>query len=308
MKTSEELSQQWNNCHGTGQILVDSSHPLRMFLNINNKGHKELLVPTPRDEKRFKSTAAIGVNNYKNQDNRYLAIELIQSSLETEYICLCNDLIESSRNYKSSTDSLKALFESFQKWYYLLADPRREILPEREIRGLIGEVQYILDELDSGMDEDTIIDAWKTHKDASRDFVFDATWSEIKTIEPSKDYVTISSLDQLEHDSLGRLIVYKLRRVGETDPCGLSLNNKIAEVRSRIGFQTEIIFNKKLLSKGYSWHEQYDNLLYTFDGRAVYQVDESFPCIQKSKLSAAIVRATYDIRISQIERWHIDGY
>lgn len=307
MKTYDELSQQWNNCHGKGQILVDSSHPLRMFLNINDKGNKELLVPTPRDEKRFKSTAAIGITNYKNQESRYLAIELIQSSLETEYICLCYDLIESSRNYNSSKESLKALFESFKKWYFLLSDPRREILPDREIRGLLGELQYIIDELNSGANEDIIIGAWRIHKDASRDFVFDSTWSEIKTIEPTKEYITISSLEQLDHDADGKLIIYRLESVEETNPLGVSLNQKVTEIRDRIGFQAETVFNQKLLSKGYSYHEQYDVLLYSFAGKSVYHVDETFPCILKDNLSPAIIRANYDIRISQIERWHIDG-
>lgn len=307
MKTYDELKQQWDSCHGQGQVLVDSTHPLRMFLNINGDGNKEILVPIKRPEKRFKSTAAIGIRNYENRDSKYLAIELLQPMLESEYVCLCYDLIESSRPYSSRAESLKALFEALKKWYYLLADPQREILPEREIRGLLGELQYMLSELDSGKDERAVIDAWKTHKDASRDFIFDDTWSEIKTIESTKDYITISSIDQLDHDTPGRLIVFKLDKTEETDPTGISLNSMVERVRNMIGFQAETELNQKLLSRGYSYNEQYDHLLFLFKGVNHYHVDNDFPCITRDMLSPAIIRADYDIRLNQIERWHIDG-
>ena len=307
MKTYDELKQQWNSCHGQGQVLVDAAHPLRMYLNINADGNKEILIPVKRPEKRFKSTAAIGIRNYENKDSKYLAIELLQPLLESEYVCLCYDLIESSRPYSSQVDSLKALFEALKKWYYLLADPQREILPEREIRGLLGELHYMLDELASGKDELSVIGAWKTHKDASRDFIFDDTWSEVKTIESTKDYITISSIDQLDHDTPGVLIVFKLDKTEETDPAGVSLNSMVESVRNMMGFQAETELNQKLLSKGYSYNEQYDHLLFLFKGVNHYHVDNDFPCISRDMLSPAVIRADYDIRLNQIERWLIDG-
>ena len=75
MKTYDELLQQWNGCKGKGQILLDATHPIRMYLNINEKKNKELLIPLRYNEKRFKSTVAIGITNYENRDSKYLAIE-----------------------------------------------------------------------------------------------------------------------------------------------------------------------------------------------------------------------------------------
>lgn len=307
MKTYDELKQQWNNCHGQGQVLVDSSHPLRMYLNINAAGNKEILIPVNRAEKRFKSTAAIGMTNYENRDCKYLAVELLQPGLESEYLCLCYDLIESSRPYSSKKESIKALFDALRKWYFLLADPKREILPEREIRGLLGELHHILDELAAGKDEQTVIGAWKIHKDASRDFIFDDTWSEIKTVESTKDYVTISSIEQLDHDSPGTLVVFNLDRTEETNPEGVSLNCMVKNVRDKLGFQAETELNQKLISRGYSYNEQYEQFLFLFKGVSRYNVDDDFPCISRNMLPTAIIRADYDIRLNQIERWRIDG-
>lgn len=307
MKTYDELRQQWNSCHGQGQVLVDASHPLRMFLNINAEGNKEILIPVTHPEKRLKSTAAIGIKNYENRESRFVAIELLQPALESEYVCLCFDLIESSRPFLSRPEALKALFEALKKWYYLLADSKRGILPEREIRGLLGELQYMLDELNDGKDEHAVINAWTIHKDASRDFIFDDSWCEVKTIESTKDYITISSIEQLDHDSLGQLVVFKLDRTDDYDPSGISLNALVEKVRDRVGFQAEAELNQKLISKGYSYNEQYDQIVFLLKNKYCYKVDDAFPCITKASLPAAIIRADYDIRLSMIERWRVNG-
>ena len=306
MKTFDELKQQWNSCHGQGQVLVDANHPLRMYLNINSKGNKEILIPITRWEKRFKSTAAIGISNYESKSNKYFAVELLQPQLEAEYVCLCFDLIESSRHCSSSSDARRVLFDSLKKWFYLLAESKHDILPENEIRGLLGELKYMLWEIDSGKEDITVIDAWKIHKDSSRDFIFDDTWSEVKTAESTKDYVTISSIEQLDHDSPGTLIVYKLDKTSETDPSGVSLNDMVELLRNKIGFQAESLLNQKLLSKGYVFNEQYDSILFLIKGCNHYKIDNSFPQIKRNALSSAILRAQYDLQLAQIERWRIN--
>ena len=307
MKTYDELILQWNSCAKGGQVLVDATHPLRMYLNVNKNGEKEILVPVKEREKRFKPTAAIGIDNYDTSAGMYFAIRLVDGALETEFVCLCYDLIESSRDFSSENASRRTLFDTLKKWYSLLAGPRRDILPEREIRGLFGELQYILDELDHGKDEQVLIDAWMTLKDASRDFIFDSTWSEIKTIEPSKDYITISSIEQLDHDCDGQLVVYRVERADVLDMGGATLNDMVEMVRGKLSFQSETVFNQKLLAKGYAYSSQYDDIVLNCKGREIYSVDSSFPRISKDMVDAAVIRATYDIRLNSISAWRTNG-
>lgn len=307
MKTYEELIQQWNSCVRGGQVLVDSTHPLRMFLNVNENAEKEILIPVKEREKRFKQTIAIGIANYDTSSGKYFAIRLLLPELETEFVCLCFDLIESSRNCTTENAARKVVFDTLKKWYSLLADSRREILPEREIRGLFGELQYMVDELGRGVEDQTLVDGWTIHKDASRDFIFESSWSEIKTIEPTKDYVTISSIEQLDHDCDGRLIVYRAEKTELMGMGGESLNDKVEEVRNKLGFQAELMFNQKLLAKGYAYNSLYDDILLVCKGKEVYIVDESFPRISKDMIHDSIVRATYDIRLNSINNWRSNG-
>ncbi len=305
MKTCDELLKQWNKCTGEGQILLDHSHPLRMFLNINALGNRELLIPVEKNENRFESTYAIGVENYQNKDIRFFAIELLRPELEKEYLSLCFDLVESSRECRTEKDARSVVFQTFKKWYALLSKRPLEILPVNEIKGLIGEIQYIVDRIKGGLDDWVVIDAWKIHKDASRDFVFDENWAEIKTIESSKNYITISSLDQLDNDIVGRLVIYRLNM--SSDSGSFDLNEKVSELKTQIGPRAEAELNRKLLAKGYSYNDEYCKYRFLFDGRSDYKVDEQFPKIRRTDVSGEIINAKYDLDIGGIERWKIDG-
>lgn len=305
MKTYDELIIRWDACRG-GQILVDRQHPIKnMYLNINSKGNRELLIPVSRPIKKFQSTEAIGISNYKNQDTYFFAIELLVDALVKEYACLCFELIQSSKNSSSHEEAISTLFTTFRKWYSLMADVHLDILPVREIRGLMGEVKYMIEEISSGRPEDELINAWTTHKDASRDFIFDNTWNEIKTIQSSADYITISSIDQLDHDMDGILTIYRLDQASKTGSKTYTLNSIIKELRDLLSMTAEAELNKKLLSKGYTYNEQYEKYIFSFGNTLYYTVNSSFPRISRNMLSQAIWAAKYDIGLSEIEEWRV---
>ncbi len=303
MKTYDELISRWDACRG-GQLLVDHQHPIKnLFLNINEKGNRELLVPVKKSIKKFQSTEAIGITNYKAGDVFYFAIELLSENLIKEYACLCFELIQSSRECATQEEAVSVLFDTFRKWYSLMADVHLGILPLHEIRGLMGEVKYMIDELSSGRYEQELINAWTTHKDASRDFVFDETWNEIKTIQSSSDYVSISSVEQLDHDMDGFLTVYRLDQVRKESEKTYTLNSIIQELQSKLSMSAEAVLNRKLLAKGYSYNEHYKEYLFVFKGKDRYLVDSSFPRISKSDLAPAIKSAKYELFLSGIEEW-----
>ena len=207
--------------------------------------------------------------------------------------------------WKNETEARDVLFETFKRWHELLATKKRGILPEEDVRGLIGEIQYMIDEIKTNKRTDiTVIDAWKIHKDSSRDFVYDVDWSEIKTVQSSKEYVTISSIEQLDSNTPGKLIVYTLD--SSDDENSFSLNSKVDEIKKLLGFQAEIELNKKLISKGYKKSEEYDNWKFAIKQKRTYLVDDTFPKIKRNMLSDAVIRAKYDLRIEELEGWIVD--
>ena len=303
MKTCDELSNRWNSCQG-GQILVDHTHPLKMYLNINENGNKELLVPVHKPITSFRQTEAIGINNYKHGSEYLFSIELLSDELTKEYVCLCFDLIESSRPFATARESAVHFFDAFKKWYSLLTSVKGSILSITEIRGLMGELRYMVEEIDAGYDGLNIVSSWTIHKDASRDFIYDSSWDEIKTIQTSGDYVTISSLEQLEHDAKGRLFVYRLDRADDTKNSDTyTLNSLVSTLKSKINIQTETELTRKLLAKGYLYNPAYEGFIFKFNKKSCYIVNETFPRIGKCTVPDAVCAARYDILLSQIENW-----
>ena len=302
MKTCDELANRWNDCQG-GQILVDHSHPLKMYLNVNGDNNKELLIPVPNPVSSFHPTEAIGIKNYRYGSSYLFAIELKSEKLTKEFVCLCFDLIESSRNKSTASESREAIFETFKKWYSLWTALRGNLLSIQGIRGLMGELKYILDEIESGVSETVLIDAWTTHKDANRDFIFDNTWDEIKTIKTSGDYVTISSLEQLEHDSEGRLVIYRLDQVDSEEADTYTLNGIVDILKSKLGIHAESDLCRKLLIKGYAYDEMYDAYIFKFTKKDCYLVNETFPRIGRETVPSAVSAARYDLLLAQIEEW-----
>lgn len=305
MIIDNQLEQRWNSCRD-GQLLVDSSHPLKMFLSLSADNNKQLLIPTLKEIHSIKSSSAIKVANGVSGLQNYLIIELINPLLTKEFVFLCVDLIEKSRNLSSEKDSLKSLIDSFSKWQQLFDDTNQELLSIAEIKGLIGELLFFQSELKKEKKAEDVIFAWKTHKEAARDYIFDDSWFEIKSVNSTSDYVTISSIEQLDHDKDGELVVYFIDRKPNATECTITLPHIIAEIESRFTRSIDLAeFRKKLLSKGYIFHLEYETLFFDNSGCNRYLVDEKFPKIVRSFLARQIVGAKYEISINGITDWLI---
>lgn len=300
MRTYDDLETRWGACKG-GQILVDSGHPLKMYLNVNEVGHRELLIPVKKPIQTFQSTVAIDVRNYKSADNFFFAIELLDDSLVREYVCLCFDLIESSRKAGTEEVALDILILTFKKWYAIMNRVRGDILSENELRGLMGEIKFVIDSIYAGRSPEEIVNAWTIHKDADRDFIFDDDWYEIKTVKSSSDYISISSLEQLNHDCDGYLVIYRLDK--SDNEKAITINGMVEQLRRMLDSDLEIIANRILLSKGYVNKDAYNKYTYIFSDVQKYFVNDSFPRITHKDVPDAIIAAKYDICIREIENW-----
>lgn len=306
MTTYDDLIRRWDACRG-GQILVDAQHPIsNMCLNVNDQGHRELLIPVKNPVSTFQSTEAIGVGNYPSQTDWYFAIELMKESLIKEYACLCFELIQSSKDCVSEAEGREVLFETFRKWYDLMANVHRDILPLREIRGLMGEIKFMLEEILGGKNDSGVIHAWSVSKDASRDFIYDDVWFEVKTVKTTADYVTISSIEQLDHDMDGHLVVYRLDRVLSDENGVWNLNALVEELCRHLSMVTEAELRRKLLSRGYVYNAKYDQYLFEFKKKTSYFVGCDFPRISREMLAPVIKSAKYELFLIGIDEWSED--
>ena len=140
-----------------------------------------------------------------------------------------------------------------------------------------------------------------------KDFEIDDTWYEIKSVNENALQVKISSLEQLESDKKGHLIVVRLEDTSTVAENSININKLTAEI---IGLITDVenlsVFQTKLDNIGYSFDEEYNSWNFLYKGRQSYYVDEAFPRIRKQDVDSAIGNAQYTIMLNGIERFKED--
>jgi hypothetical protein len=285
-----------------GQILLDSGIVLKLYLANNYNHHRSFFIVSKYSSSNYKSSKAISVVQKKRTDDYYVTIfELLSNDLFQEFVELLWDMYQFIHDITDEQEAINKFMKKFSKWQYLL-DVKKLYLSDSEIKGLIGEILFI-DELSEIKNINAIINAWTVRQDAEVDFIFDEIWYEVKTLTISKNYINISSIDQLDQKLTGKLYVYEIERTNDIEK-GLTLTllyNKILRKIEDIVYKD--MFITKLFSKGFIDSEYYDHLRYIVESRKVYRVDQNFPKIKRIDLDKAIKSVQYEIYFDGIKDW-----
>lgn len=305
----EELLRRWDECpnDGTSQIRVDATHLLDIFISRSVIGNRQIMLITKRRIKKLKSSNSISVEHLLTADGKFVVkFELQRSGLDLEFVYLCYDLIESSRVFTKEDDAVNNFAEKFYRWQLLLDNAKSDLLSDIEVKGLIGELLFIQSKLSKGEDAQKIIDAWKIHEEAERDFVFEDSWFEIKSVGTGADNIKISSLEQLDHNISGEVVVYFIDKLNAETQGAITLPLLIETTIHTLSISSALqLFNKKLLQKGYVARAEYKDKYFKFSHRQRYNVDKDFPKITRASVSPQIVSAHYEISIRAIYDWII---
>lgn len=223
-----------------------------------------------------------------------------------EYFCtFCQDLLESTRPINDDNTAYKMLYARFMSWKKLFK-PNCSNLTETEIMGLIGELLFLKKYMLPKYGTETSLDSWmgpeKTHKDFSTDDV----WYEIKTFNVGRESVRISSLEQLDSDKNGYLVIYALERMSPSFD-GIKLNNLVDEVLGDIKYYIQReLFMSKLELYGFDFSPDYNNYVYTLINTSSYLVNAEFPKLMRENIPSCINKIQYEIILSEIEKYKIN--
>ncbi len=287
--------------------LVDESHPLKLYVGIDEEGRYTLeYMGSFMHNKNAKSSKLIAINHYKmSKDERSMVLSLTDTSCLREFCIFCNDLVDStsklSKFSKKGYETLCNLYFTWQKMF----KSHSEILSEHEIKGLIGELLFLKDEMFPLWGISNSISSWTGPDASKKDFSIENTWYEIKTIEYGKKTVGISSLEQLESLVDGVLVVYQLEKMSSGFN-GITLNNLINEILHMVSLLPDKqLFIDKLHKVGFSFSDVYDEYVYDKRELSKYRVNESFPKLVKNRIPQAIAKAAYEITLSEIIKYKL---
>ena len=284
---------------------VDSSHHIDWFFGLNEEGKKTVKLRATFTPKRFKETGAIKISHFKGSKFNTLQFTLENDSFANMYFWLISDFVNSTRSIESN-EVYAFIHERFNKWRLMFLQKNINILSEIKMTGLIGEIKFLTSYMFEKYGVAKSIYSWSSSDQTSKDFSIENTWYEVKTTGGNGLTVKISSLEQLDSEVDGELVVVHVeKRSPEFN--GITLNKLILEtIESIDDYELANLFIAKITDLGYTFNEIYDQTVYSFKTMKRYIVNNDFPRLTRHIISPSIARVEYDIVLANLNDYLIE--
>lgn len=284
---------------------VDDTHPLDLYIGVDNMSRWTILLVCDARPQHLISSKMIQATLGQRNDGRWtVSLSIVKDEYKDMFILFCGDIIESSRMIKNKKRGAKFVVTRYNEWKEMLANSRRGLLSPEEIKGLLGEMYVLNNELMEKYGSEKAALSWTGPRAAHQDFILDDTWYEVKTISSGKDEVKISSVEQLDCSNDGKLIVVFADKTSPINVHAINLNLVYMKLLSRlIDDDVRAEFCDMLLKYGYYPRPEYEDADYTFEVKEVrhYLVTEFFPCFRRKSIPMAITKVDYIISLPMIK-------
>ena len=243
--------------------------------------------------------------NIRQSDGRHaLCLSLTDQSLKEQFVFLCWDIMNFTYESKTEKAGVKAVVKRFCMWQRLFAQPRDKKMSDARIKGLIGELCALKEVVSKDYPQNEAISGWIGPLGADRDFELFDKWYETKAVSLSRDNVSISSLDQLDIDEDGNLLIVRVEKTSDNVQNKITLNGLVDEIRASITDDSiRTAFNARLLSIHYDDKDSRAEEPYVLHRIEKYNVTAGFPRIRRSELPASISEGSYTLSIPAIQTW-----
>jgi len=305
MMMFNDFIKKWKSLeqYGGGYLSLPLEHPLEFHIGYSSSDAKSLVLMNSGIVEDMPASYAIKPVNVKLNDGTWiLEIRLTHNSYEDIYLRLCWDMIDVS---KIADNPQKSFINRYLAWQKLLQYMKNDVMSFQRQKGLLGELIY-LQGLLKNREHERILNSWIGPEGSDQDFVFEDSWSEIKTVAMAAESVSISSLQQLDREEPGKLVVYFLEST-VSDIRGISLPQKIEEIHNL--FQDETIlkdrFDMKLFMYGYRDKdiEEYLKNVFRLVETREYCVKEDFPRLTRNNTAIAITSCSYSLSLAALEAY-----
>lgn len=285
---------------------VDTDHILELYVGLDEKGRKSIELRSEFIPRKVRGTTAIEVNQYDNQKYKTIRFSLTDEEISGLFYTFCDDLVEQTRDLENEKDGYNAIVVRFHQWKKMFVSSKKDFLNENQIMGLIGELLFLKEQLIHRIGDHEALRSWSGQELTHKDFSYNNTWTEVKTIRRNTESVKISSLEQLDSETDGELTVYALEKMS-SEYNGINLNKLVIETRNIFTDSDDRdLFMSKVTLQGYEYHNYYDDFVYEKIYRKNYRVTDDFPKLTHKNVPESVVRATYDIQLNEISAFETE--
>lgn len=285
---------------------IGDNRDINLYIGKDENAHYSIDFRGTFHPVKIVGSKVIEVSQFSIDETQFLRFSLLNSDLLECFSLFCYDLIKSTLGIVDDETAYKQLQTRYLSWKRMFK-PNRGLLTESEIMGLIGELLYMRDYMIPIHGVDAALESWTGPEKTHKDFSLNDTWYEIKTISSGKESVRISSLEQLDSDIIGYLVVYSLERMSPSFN-GVRLNELVAQIMDLIpiAIQRDLLL-AKLELYGYDFSPEYDNYVYAVSDCVSYKVHENFPRLVRKDIPVSVSRIQYEIILSEIENFKMNN-
>jgi len=280
---------------------VSEDHPLELYIGKDING-----FPTLRYNGSFKHVNVVGnkilvIKQLKLDEYNSILFSFASEDNLSLFYSFCEDMINNTMNY-SGNNGYEEIINRYNQWKKMFYSSSN-VLNENEIMGLIGELLFLRDFAIAQFGKNDGLSGWSGPEPTHKDFSYGNEWYEIKTISSNKNTVHISSIEQLDSEYFGKLVVYSLEKMSPNFD-GIKLNDLVIKIMKSFDLETDReLFEEKLKQVGYVYNEVYDNYSYHLQFKNTYFVDSEFPRIKKINLPNEVSNVQYELILSSIEKF-----
>ena len=288
-----------NGFRSGAYIRLGENKDLSLYLGKDESGNYSFEFRGRYAPFKISSSDVIIVTQLQNRDSYTLRFSLANKDL-LEYFCtFCEDLFDSTKDIREDEVAYKQLCERYFSWKKLFR-PHSGTMSDSEIVGLLGELLFMDERMIPDWGTQIALDSWTGPEKTHKDFSTDKVWYEIKTINSGKTTVRISSIEQLDSEIEGFLVVYDLEKMSPTFN-GLKLNAIVQKLLHVLTSSQREEFITKLSLYNYDFSPIYDNFVFSVVGVSTYVVKDDFPRLTRDNLPLAISKVQYDLNLSDID-------
>lgn len=278
-------------------------HPLSLQIGHGSNNFKSFVVMDSGAVKDIPSSFAIKAENpILSNGKRALEFQLVHNSFEEEFQRLCWDMIEATID---SPCPLKDMVARYMAWQRLLQYYRMGIMSFERQKGLLGELLF-LQEIINTYGAQYAVKSWCGPDGSDQDYLFETSWAEIKTTALASKSVKISSLEQLDQEQDGNLIVYVLEQStpGENR---IALPDIVTSIRQILAENPIIAdqFEMKIFKYGYrdKDEENYRKNYFRMIEKREYSVNDHFPKLTRKNVPTELSACKYELSLPAIEQY-----
>lgn len=286
---------------------IDSGHPSNIYIGRDCNYRPTLFVVSVHRPIDIVSSSLIDVYIGIRDDGNWGISWSLNDNDSIDMFCyFCNDIIESSRAIMDNKRGINFICERYKQWQIMLKKNTQGLLDKKQIKGIVGEILFMENYLIPLYGESLSVNSWLGPEKLPKDFICNDSWYEIKSISSNIDIIHISSLEQLDADTTGSLIVINLDSTSYSDIEKVSVNTYVQDFLNTLDDNNKSIITQKLLKQGYYPRPEYDQFNFKFKGYKKYKVDSTFPCLRKKCLPNSVVSAKYDLTLSAINQFLLE--